>query len=162
MTAGPLIGPASAYPTFNSPASICFKELNDVSEPGLIVAILPGFVLADCALAETVAPSPAARVPAATPKKWNRAPGEAAKCALRERSPGRKIPGRKPRRLRVCRLQIYLLPRQPTPRSNYVVGATSASAGRGAGCGLRRRLRMNSRRRRLDARRSIFDQNAAK
>ena len=37
MTAGPLAGPASAYPTFRTPASICFSGANEVFVPGLIV-----------------------------------------------------------------------------------------------------------------------------
>ena len=31
-----IAGPASAYPTFRTPASICFSEPNDVFVPGLI------------------------------------------------------------------------------------------------------------------------------
>ena len=42
MTGGPLAGPASAYPTFRRPASICFSEPNDVFVPGLIGLILAG------------------------------------------------------------------------------------------------------------------------
>ncbi len=33
-TGRPSAGPASAYPTFSTPASICFIELNDVCVPG--------------------------------------------------------------------------------------------------------------------------------
>jgi hypothetical protein len=31
---GPAAGPASTYPTFRRPASICFSEVNDVFVPG--------------------------------------------------------------------------------------------------------------------------------
>src|SRR5271168_580870 len=37
MTAGPSAGPASTYPTFRRPASICFSGPNDVFVPGLFV-----------------------------------------------------------------------------------------------------------------------------
>src|SRR6266852_2843689 len=68
MTAGPLAGPASAYPTFRTPASICFNELNDVFVPGLI-----GFILVDCASAEPImSSSAAAMVRTAVPKRRRR------------------------------------------------------------------------------------------
>src|SRR5207248_4329804 len=68
MTGGPLAGPASAYPTFRSPASICFSEANDVFVPGLI-----GLILGDCASAESiVASTDAARVRSAAPKRRRR------------------------------------------------------------------------------------------
>src|SRR6266404_4352331 len=68
ITGGPLAGPASAYPTFRSPASICFSELNDVFVPGLIELILR-----DCASADPiVASSAAARVSTAVPKRRRR------------------------------------------------------------------------------------------
>src|SRR5258707_1657027 len=98
-----------------------------------------------------------------TRKKWIHAPGEAAVSVLREKIPVWVLLQRKGCGLQVCRLQPCRAPKQPLPRTNYVVGATSASAGRGAGCeGFWRRLRMKARRRRLETRRSIFDQNAAK
>src|SRR5712691_11994156 len=50
MTAGPSLGPASAYPTFRTPASICFSGPKDVFVPGFIVVASAGFVLLDCAL----------------------------------------------------------------------------------------------------------------
>jgi hypothetical protein len=43
MTGGPLAGPASAYPTFSRPASICFSEENEVF-PVLAVALTAGEV----------------------------------------------------------------------------------------------------------------------
>src|ERR1700693_5808716 len=68
MTGGPLAGPASAYPTFRSPASICFRGANDVFVPGLIGPILP-----DCApAAPTMASSAAATVRTAAPKRRRR------------------------------------------------------------------------------------------
>src|ERR1700731_3711931 len=68
MTAGPLAGPASAYPTFRTPGSTCFSGLNDVLVPGLI-----GFSLPDCASAEPImAKSAAAMVRAAVPKRRRR------------------------------------------------------------------------------------------
>src|SRR6202162_1206197 len=68
MTGGPLAGPASAYPTFRTPASICFNELNDVFVPGLI-----GFILVDCASAEPImSSSAAAMVRTAVPKRRRR------------------------------------------------------------------------------------------
>jgi hypothetical protein len=33
MTGGPVAGPASAYPIFRTPASICFSAPNDVFAP---------------------------------------------------------------------------------------------------------------------------------
>src|SRR5438105_11328021 len=45
MTAGPAAGPASAYPTLRTPASICFSEPNDVFVPGLIGVTSAGFAL---------------------------------------------------------------------------------------------------------------------
>src|SRR5208282_3935766 len=68
MTGGPLTGPASAYPTFKRPASICLSELNDVFVPGLI-----GFILVGCASAEPcMANSAAAMVRAAVPNSRRR------------------------------------------------------------------------------------------
>src|ERR1700689_2801615 len=70
MTAGPLAGPASAYPTFKAPASICFSEANEVLVPGLIAG---NFVAPDCASAEPITPNwVAAMVMAAAPTKWRR------------------------------------------------------------------------------------------
>src|SRR5215217_2065243 len=70
MTAGPSVGPASAYPTFRRPASICFRESKDVFVPGLLVVTSAGFVSLDCAYAQPIMPSwVAAIVMAATPRK---------------------------------------------------------------------------------------------
>src|SRR5260221_13910172 len=68
MTGEPLAGPASAYPTLRTPASICFSELNDVFVPGLI-----GLILVACASADPIMPnSAAAIVMAAVPRKRRR------------------------------------------------------------------------------------------
>src|SRR5919106_1604000 len=73
MTAGPSVGPASAYPTFRTPASICFSEPNDVFVPGLIVVASAGVVLLDCASAELIrTSSAAAMVMTAVAKKRRR------------------------------------------------------------------------------------------
>src|ERR1022692_1401922 len=60
MTAGPVVGPASAYPTFRRPASICFSGPNEAFVPGLIVGRSAGFVLLDWAFAEPIMPNWAA------------------------------------------------------------------------------------------------------
>src|ERR1700674_2895068 len=68
MTGGPLAGPATAYPTFRSPASICFMGANDVFVPGVVGPILP-----DCAsAAPTMASSATATVRTAAPKRRRR------------------------------------------------------------------------------------------
>src|SRR6266849_8406100 len=73
MTAGPSAGPASAYPTFSTPASICFSVANDVLVPGLILGSSAGFALPDWALAEPLKANwAAAMVMAAVPKKRRR------------------------------------------------------------------------------------------
>src|ERR1700722_9341743 len=73
MTAGPLAGPASAYPTFRRPASICFSGPNDVWAPGLVLGRSAGFALPGCALAEPLnANCAAAMVMAAVPRKRRR------------------------------------------------------------------------------------------
>src|SRR5712664_4693116 len=73
MTGGPAAGPASAYPTFSTPASICFSVANDVLVPGLILGSSAGFALPDCALAEPLKANwAAAMVMAAVPKKRRR------------------------------------------------------------------------------------------
>src|SRR5580693_2873405 len=60
-TAGPLAGPASAYPTFRRPALICFSEPNEVFVPGLIWGTCAGLVWLDWASAERIVlASPAA------------------------------------------------------------------------------------------------------
>ncbi len=70
MTGGPLAGPASAYPTFRTPASICFSEAKDVFVPRLILGRSAAFVLLGCASAERIMPSwAAAMVRAVVPKK---------------------------------------------------------------------------------------------
>jgi hypothetical protein len=40
--------------------------------PGFVAAIFADFELPDCAFADAVTASPAAKVPAAIPKKWRR------------------------------------------------------------------------------------------
>src|ERR1700729_4126414 len=69
MTGGPSAGPASAYPTFNRPASICLSELNDVFVPGLMAGTLPGCA---AAVLPIVASGVAARVMAAAPRSRRR------------------------------------------------------------------------------------------
>src|SRR5580693_6761514 len=72
-TAGPLAGPASAYPTFRRPALICFSEPNEVFVPGLIWGTCEGLVWLDCALAEPIAASSvAAKATVAFRKKRRR------------------------------------------------------------------------------------------
>src|ERR1700685_265096 len=70
MTTGPLAGPASAYPTFRAPASICFREANEVFVPGLIAGSLvsPGWAPAE----PTMLNWAAAMVTAAAPKRRRR------------------------------------------------------------------------------------------
>src|SRR5438270_777961 len=72
MTAGPSAGPASAYPMFRTPASICFSAANEVCAPGLVAGSCACFALA-CASADPIMPDcAAAMAPAATPKKRRR------------------------------------------------------------------------------------------
>src|SRR5271165_6916900 len=72
MTAGPLPGPASAYPTFSRPASICLSGANVfVLGPAMLAGA--EFVLGGCASAEPIMPNwAAATVMAAAPKKRRR------------------------------------------------------------------------------------------
>src|SRR5262249_29322707 len=73
MTAGPSAGPSSAYPTLRRPASICFKERNDVFVPGLIAGSCADLVVFCCAPAEPMMPScAAAMLVAAAPRKRRR------------------------------------------------------------------------------------------
>src|SRR5882672_9747404 len=73
MTGGPAAGPASAYPTLRTPASICFSVANEVLVPGLILGSSAGFALPDWALAEPLKANwAAAMVMAAVPKKRRR------------------------------------------------------------------------------------------
>jgi hypothetical protein len=44
------VGPASPYPTFRTPASICLSEPNEVSVPGLTAGRLAGSAASDCAI----------------------------------------------------------------------------------------------------------------
>src|SRR3954469_4893989 len=60
MTTGPSAGPASAYPTFRTPASICFSGPNDVFVPGLLPDASSDLSPLDCAFAGPATPSPAA------------------------------------------------------------------------------------------------------
>src|SRR5471030_2244915 len=70
ITTGPSAGPASAYPTFRTPALTCFSVPSDVLVPALTVG---RFSLPDCACAEPIMPSwVAARVMAAVPRKPRR------------------------------------------------------------------------------------------
>src|SRR5580693_4206801 len=72
-TAGPVAGPASAYPIFSRPASICLSEANEVLLPGLIAGTSAGFILLDCAFAEpNIASLAAARLMAALRKRRRR------------------------------------------------------------------------------------------
>src|SRR5262245_23875273 len=52
MTTRPSAGPTSAYPTFRTPASICFSTPNDVFVPGISGGTVAGFVMLDCARAD--------------------------------------------------------------------------------------------------------------
>src|SRR5258708_15379128 len=71
MTGAPLEGPASAYPTLSTPASICFSAAKEVFVPGLIAGRLAG--LPDCARAElTGISAAAAAVAAALPRNRRR------------------------------------------------------------------------------------------
>src|SRR5437868_2954681 len=73
MTTGPSAGPASAYPTLRTPASICFSAANEVCDPGLTAAAFAGLASLDCALAEPVRANWAAAIPsAAVPMNWRR------------------------------------------------------------------------------------------
>jgi hypothetical protein len=45
---------AIPYPTFRTPASICFSEANDVFVPSLIVVASAGVILRNCASAEPI------------------------------------------------------------------------------------------------------------
>src|ERR1700712_2571706 len=73
MTTEPSAGPASAYPTFRTPAVICFMETNDVFVPGLIVGTSAGLVLPGCASADPTAPNRAAAIiMEAVPRKRRR------------------------------------------------------------------------------------------
>src|SRR5215472_6881212 len=68
MTTGPLVGPASAYPTLRTPASICLSGAKDVFVPGLTAGTSAGLVMFDCAAAELIIPNwAAATVMAAVP-----------------------------------------------------------------------------------------------
>src|SRR5689334_14989439 len=75
ITAGPALGPASAYPTFRSPASTCFSEPNEVFVPGLTAGRSAGGVLLAWALAAPNRPSRAAAIvkkaePANRRRRW--------------------------------------------------------------------------------------------
>src|ERR1700735_728530 len=60
ITAGPLAGPASAYPILRVPASICFSGANEALVSGGVALPPPGFALLDRASAEPVTISLAA------------------------------------------------------------------------------------------------------
>src|SRR6185436_16866293 len=61
ITGWPSAGPASAYPTFSSPASICFRGAKDVLAPGLIAGTV-GWDVPDCAFAAPIIPSRVAAI----------------------------------------------------------------------------------------------------
>src|SRR4029453_15543052 len=68
MTTGPSAGPSSAYPTFNTPASTCFNEVNVL----LFDGTLAGFAV-DCASAGLARMNGAAATPrAVAPRTWRR------------------------------------------------------------------------------------------
>src|SRR3954462_12013545 len=72
MTAGPSVGPASAYPTLRRPASTCFSAANEVWVPGL-TAPAPGLASPDCAKRlPLLANGATASVAAAAPRKRRR------------------------------------------------------------------------------------------
>src|SRR5580658_7809260 len=73
ITAGPLAGPASAYPTLSRPASICLRGPNDALAPAFVVAAPASFSVLACASFEPKMPSlAAAMVMAAVPRKRRR------------------------------------------------------------------------------------------
>src|SRR5580658_1503196 len=73
ITPGPLAGPASAYPIFKSPASICFRGPNDALAPAFLAVAPASFNGLACASLEPKVPSlAAAMVMAAVPKKRRR------------------------------------------------------------------------------------------
>src|ERR1700722_2203936 len=73
MTAGPLVGPASAYPTSRSPALIWLKGAKETLAPPL-GGVWAEFAATACAFADPRRPSLAAAMPvAAAPKKRRRA-----------------------------------------------------------------------------------------
>src|SRR5476649_1222004 len=72
MTTGPSTGPASAYPTFRRPASICLSGANDAFVPGLIDGRPASLALLGWAFAIPVMTSGAARAIAPAPKKRRR------------------------------------------------------------------------------------------
>src|SRR5262245_30811331 len=76
------MGPASAYPTFRTPASTCFIEANDVLVPGLTDGRLAS--VAVLALVTAVTPIwAAARVIAAVPKKCRRSRSIGSRIGIR-------------------------------------------------------------------------------
>src|ERR1700687_1111107 len=87
MTAGPVAGPASAYPMLRTPASTCFNEANEAFGP----PVLQG---RDCAFAEANVPNCAAAIIMdAVPRKRRRSlvlipvsPSVRRSCPLGQRS----------------------------------------------------------------------------
>src|ERR1700692_4462117 len=93
--------------------------------------------------------------------KWNHAPDEAIGRVPGARTLAWRLAGWRASRIWICCLCLGLPGPQTLQGTNYAVGATSASAGCAAERGFWRRLRIKARRRRLETRRAIFDQNAA-
>src|SRR6266511_33400 len=95
MTAGPPLGPASAYPTLRRPASTCFSDVKDVFAPGLAADGAAGRVPLGCALADPSAPSRAAAIVMAAAPRRRRRPGSMSSLMtwppLGEATPGRRL-----------------------------------------------------------------------
>src|SRR5262245_14194932 len=73
MTGGPSAGPSSAYPTFRTPALICFSARNIVCAPGFTAGSFRDGALPVCAWADAIAPTcAAATAMAAVARKWRR------------------------------------------------------------------------------------------
>src|SRR5215208_341987 len=54
ITTGPAGGPASAYPTFKTPASICFITSNDLFDVCFILILLAEFIFPGLAFAKPI------------------------------------------------------------------------------------------------------------
>src|SRR5262245_3780770 len=74
ITTGPLAGPASAYPTLSTPASICFSGPNDPPPPAPVVRA--GFAAAATGspCAKSITPSRDAATAVAIPARKRRRP----------------------------------------------------------------------------------------
>src|SRR5262249_9210552 len=71
-TAGPLLGPSSAYLIFRRPASICFSDVNDVCVPRLVAFCREALVGLVRASAEPFPSSATASVIPAAPRNRRR------------------------------------------------------------------------------------------